>query len=241
MYSRDHILRVSNKIVSTLSSSVRFQKNFCSSHQLTTIIIVVSLLLLSSTTAVTQEHQKTALAQAKTITKDDNNNFVTYENPTYGIRMQYLSDWEKIEFNQIGSSLNLVVIFRSSPENSSDTKLENLVIEVGNLPFKNIPLEKVIKANINNLKKSLIDFELNESTTITIAGGNLAHKMVYTYRDKEDNGQAKIMQILMIKSDKAYLITYAAEQRRYDSYLPIIQNMIDSLRIKIHDDNAFTV
>jgi hypothetical protein len=136
-----------------------------------------------------------------------------HENPTYAIRIQYPSDWEKIEFNQIGNSLNLIVIFRSLPENSSDTKLENLVIEVGNLAFKNIPLEEVIRANINNLKKSLIDFELNESSTITIAGSNPAHKIVYTYREEqENNGQAKTMQVLMVNSDK-YISLHILQSR----------------------------
>jgi hypothetical protein len=86
----------------------------------------------------------------------------------------------------------------------------------------------VVRANIANLKRSLPDFELNESTTITIADGNLAHKIVYTHREEENNGQAKIMQVLMIKSDKIYLITYIAEERKYDSYLSTIQNMINS-------------
>ena len=159
----------------------------------------------------------------------------------YAVRIQYPSDWEKIEFNQIGSKLNLVVIFRSPPENASDAKLENIVIEVGNLPVENIPLEEVIRANINNLKQSLIDSELNESTTITIADGNPAHKLVYTYRDEENNGQAKTMQVLMIKSDKVYLITYTAELRKYDSCLSIMQKMIDSFRIVTYSDDAFNV
>src|SRR5688500_1444900 len=40
--------------------------------------------------------------------------FLIYENPTYGIRMQYPSNWERIEFDQ-GINNNVVVIFRSPP------------------------------------------------------------------------------------------------------------------------------
>jgi serine/threonine-protein kinase len=152
---------------------------------------------------------------------------LTYENPIYGIRIQYPSDWEKLEFIQGRSGFNVIVILRSPPENTSDTKLENLVIQIGNLPSENVSLGEVVSMNINSLKQSLIDFELNESTTITIDGGNPAHKIVYTERE-ENNELSKVMQVLMIKSDKIYLITYIAEQRKYDSYLPTIQNMIDS-------------
>jgi hypothetical protein len=67
--------------------------------------------------------------------------FLTYKNPTFRIRIQYPSDWEKLEFNQ----RNIVVIFRSPPENSSDTKLENLLIQVGNLPSQNISLDEIAR------------------------------------------------------------------------------------------------
>jgi threonine synthase len=118
-----------------------------------TMIIVVSLLLLlssSSNTTATQEQQQQRTTLTQTIKEDDN--FLTYENNAYAIRIQYPSNWEKIKFNQRDSSHNIVVIFRSPPENASDTKLENLVIQVGNLPSQNIPLEDVSRANINKLK-----------------------------------------------------------------------------------------
>ena len=114
-----------------------------------------------------------------------------YKNPTYRIRIQYPSDWEQLEFNQ----RNIVVIFRSPPENSSDTKLENLLIQVGNLPSQNIPLNEIASANINALNQSLIDFKLNESTTITVAG-NQAHKIVYN-NARGNNEQFKTMQVVL--------------------------------------------
>ena len=164
---------------------------------------------------------------------------LTYENPIYRMKIQYPSDWDKLEFNQ-GNIHDFIVIFRSPAENALDTKLENLVIQAGNLPFENIPLEEVVKANIENLKQSLIDFEIKESTTITIAGSNPAHKIVYTHKEEEDNGKTKIMQVLMIKSDKVYLITYTAEQGKYDTYLPTIQNMINSLKITTSNNGLDT-
>jgi hypothetical protein len=151
--------------------------------------------------------------------------FLTYKNPTYRIRIQYPSDWEKLEFNQ----RNIIVIFRSPPENSSDTKLENLLIQVGNLPSQNITLDEIASANINALNQSLIDFELIELNATTLSGNNPAHKVVYTNREGKD--ERKTMQVLSIKEDKVYLITYTAEASRYDRYLPTIQKMIDSFRI----------
>jgi eukaryotic-like serine/threonine-protein kinase len=164
-------------------------------------------------------------SQGNTTTITTSSPFLTYENPTYRIRIQYPSDWEKLEFSQ----RNIVVIFRSSRENSSDTKLENLLIQVGNLPSQNIPLDEVVRANINKLKQSLIDFELIELNATTLSGNNPAHKVVYINREGED--ELKTMQVVSIKEDKVYLITYTAEASRYDRYLPTIQKMIHSFRL----------
>jgi serine/threonine-protein kinase len=198
-----------------------------------TIIILISLLLLANTTT---QQQKTAIAQTTTTKEHD---FLTYENYTYAIRIQYPSDWERLEFNQRGNSVNVVVIFRSPPENSSDTKLENLLIQVGNLPFENIPLDEVISANINNLKQSLIDFELIELNATTLSGNNPAYKVIYTNSEGED--KHKTMQILSIKEDKAYLLTYSAEKRKYSDYLPTIEKMIDSFEIVTYNGDALNV
>ncbi len=183
-----------------------------------TIIILISLLLLANTTT---QQQKTAIAQTTTTKEYD---FLTYENYTYAIRIQYPSDWERLEFSQ----RNIVVIFRLPQENSSDTKLENLLIQVGNLPFQNISLEALNNASVDNLRNSLVDFELIESNATTIAY-NPAYKIVYSDRVEQD--ERKTMQVLSIKEDKVYLLTYSAEASRYDRYLPTIQKMIDSFRI----------
>lgn len=84
-------------------------------------------------------------------------------------------------------------------------------------------------ANVDNLRNSLVDFELVESTSTTIAY-NPAHKIVYT--DTVGQNEHKTMQVLSIEEDKVYLITYTAEAARYDRYLPTIQKMIDLFRIE---------
>jgi serine/threonine-protein kinase len=199
-----------------------------------TTTILSSLLLLANTTQ--QQQQETAIASTPT-TKEDA--FLTYENYTYAIRIRYPSDWERLESSQRDSGLNIVVIFRSPPENSSDTKLENFLIQVGNLPFQNIPLDEIVSANINELKQSLIDFELIELNATTLSGNNPAHKVVYTNREGED--EHKTMQILSTQEDKIYLLTYSAEKRKYSDYLPTIEKMIDSFEIVTYNGDALNV
>jgi serine/threonine-protein kinase len=75
----------------------------------------------------------------------------------------------------------------------------------------------------------LPSFELIESTSATLSD-NPAHKVVYTYSDAEI-GITKTMEILTIKDDKLYFISYTADATKYSSYLPTIQKMIDSFKI----------
>ena len=72
---------------------------------------------ITTTTSNTISKQQQALAQT-----NDNSTFKLYENPTFGIRMQYPSDWEKVEPGQISheSSFNIIVGFALPKENVSD-------------------------------------------------------------------------------------------------------------------------
>jgi PsbP-like protein len=74
------------------------------------IPIKIAFILFAST--IIHHQQEEALAQTN---DDDNNNFKAYDNPTYGISMQYPSDWIKIEPSQISheSSFNIIVGFYS--------------------------------------------------------------------------------------------------------------------------------
>ena len=166
-----------------------------------------------------------AMAQ---VTKSSN--LSTYENPAYTFRIQYPSNWEKVEFNQgiEEGHRNIIVNFVSPLESSSDTFREYLIIEVGDLRSQNLSLNKYIDKQISS-RLSLPGFELIESTSATLSDSP-AHKVVYTYSDAEI-GITKTMEILTIKDDKLYFISYTADATKYSSYLPAIQKMTDSFKI----------
>jgi hypothetical protein len=49
------------------------------------------------------------------------------------------------------------------------------------------------------------------------------------------------MQVLSIKEDKIYLLTYSAEKRKYSDYLPTIEKMIDSFEKVTYNGDALNV
>ena len=99
----------------------------------------------------TSQHQQ-AMAQTNTTTSSQATNntatnaFLTYENTTYGIKIQYPAGygWQLGLSNQTSEDnvINNIVAFRSPLDRVSDTFLEYVVISIENLPpEENISLD----------------------------------------------------------------------------------------------------
>jgi PsbP-like protein len=157
--------------------------------------------------------------------------FLTYQNSTYGIKIQYPSNWKP---KPTGSdSRNIIVAFIPAKSLFGNTSVA-LTIEVLSLPpilptVHNISMSTLAPFIIDAIKQTNPDFQLDESNSTTIRSDIStipAYKIVYTTDDH------KIMKIITIKGDKAYVITYGTKQSaQYSNYLPIAQKMIDSFQI----------
>lgn len=145
--------------------------------------------------------------------------FVTCELPAYGIKINYPSNWLRIEQ---GLKPSLVVIFTSPMENSSDTLLKS--VGISSYTITNVKLEQFIQEAISDLKKRNHDLSVIESGPNKLAGQE-AYKIVF------DLGGKRYMAIVTRKENKAYQIMYVAEPAKYDSYFPIVQKMLDSFEI----------
>jgi serine/threonine-protein kinase len=166
------------------------------------IIIITSLLSLSLT------GQQTTIAQT-------NSKFVTYDNPTFGVRIQYPSDWGRLDLSFLQDSADIDFY------PLADTSLaKNLKIQVKNLPFHNMTLEEYTNSQINPLEEKLL-----ESNTTTLAGIP-GYEIVFTSVQG-----LKTMQVWTIKDDKAYIITYVAKEEDYENDLQVAEKMIDSFEI----------
>ncbi|MCK4433154.1 MAG: hypothetical protein KAV48_04395 [Methanomicrobia archaeon] len=147
--------------------------------------------------------------------------FLTYENSTYGIKIMYPQEWEKLE-----GYMDTVVLFRSSLEDASDIFQENLNVVVGDLP-QPMTLNEFTDLNIEQIK-TLFTIEVVDSSPTTLA--NIpARKVIYTL--KQGGYDLKAMQIYTIKDDKAYVISYMAEEDKYSDFWGTIQIMINTFEI----------
>ena len=164
-------------------------------------------------------------SQATNTTRED---FLTYENTTYGIRIQYPAGWQEGETNQTSENgvINYIVAFRSPKDRISDTVAESVIIGVENLPpEQNISLAAYSTRQIADLTQFSQDFDLQQSIP-TVLAGIPAHKIVYS--ETVQQIPIKTMLVWTIKDNKAYIIRFAGEAAKSSDYLPTVEKMIDS-------------
>jgi hypothetical protein len=157
----------------------------------------------------------------------NSNNFLTYENPIFGIKILYPANWDKQEntsSSNENSTLIDLVAFSPPFKNNSDI-VGKLIVQVDNLSdIKPITLERYANDTVGDLRQ---DFKVSESNA-TLAGSP-AYKVEYT--GLEASVDLKAMMVMALKGDRAYIISYTAEPEKYSYYLPTVQKMIDSFEI----------
>ena len=182
------------------------------------ILFTLVLIVIISYVYPTVPTKQTVFAQQTTKPTTE---FLPYVNSTYGIKLQYLSSWDKEE-----NGGDNVVTF-SPPAINSNASLDISIDDISD--EKGIALAQYASSGVSDLKQSLKNFNLVGLTTNSVLAELPAYKSIYTNVDQ--NAIFKDMEIGAIKGDKAYILTYEAGTNEYDKYLPIIQEMINSFQI----------
>jgi hypothetical protein len=156
---------------------------------------------------------------------------LTYQNSSYGIRIQYPASWAKDEQDvDSNDTITNIVAFISPLTSRYDRYSETLAISTERLSNQSMNLDEYAISLITDYNKTLTDFNLIElNTNITLSGDNTAYELIYT--DREDGINYKTMEIGTIIGDRIYYSEYFAEVNKYSNYLPTIQMMINSLQI----------
>jgi hypothetical protein len=155
-----------------------------------------------------------------------NDSVLVYESPVYGIRTQYPDGWDIVIQSTSNSSLSLR--FDSPPENDTDTYRENVILEINTIS-NNTALRDYTTAALISYLESYPDLKFNE-----VSSTNLTNTAIPAYKLVGSSTQDGLdfMQIVAIKEEKVYTILYTSEKTRYSTYLPIIQEMIDSFEVR---------
>jgi hypothetical protein len=142
--------------------------------------------------------------------------FVTYQNASEGIKIDYPKDWMLIKEN----GLTLL----SPKTNYSDSFREGLMVSWG--PVVNESIDIMANRLLKFYNSSLMNFHLIESKGI-VFHGNPAHSLLYTF-SLPRNGSIKALDFGTIENSRLQVFRYTAQENNFEPYLPIINRTIDS-------------
>ena len=172
-------------------------------------VLLASLLILSILSSLSY-----VTMRQTTIAQTDQTNFTTYENPTFGIRIQYPSDWGRLDLSFLEASADIDFYPLDDTSGAKDVR-----IQVKTLPSQNMTLEQYTNTQIESIEGQIL-----ESNATTLAGME-AHQLIFT------NIGLKTMQVWTLQDDKVYTITYVAEEEDFENDLQVARRMIESFGI----------
>jgi eukaryotic-like serine/threonine-protein kinase len=161
--------------------------------------------------------------------------YLTYENPNYGIRIQYPSNWNKAEIIADDPTVTRAAIFEfMAPENNPSRLSSFVTVAVSVLP-NNMTLDEYMRRvdGLIGLFGTAVNIESHSGTlaglpaierSFTLLGDELR-----IFRPGLSN--FKVNQIIASANDQVYVVTYFSPEMVFQRDLPIAQNMINSLEI----------
>lgn len=148
--------------------------------------------------------------------------FATYENSTQGIKILYPENWEIVKGPGIA--------FLSPLEDNKDAFREGLLVSGSSSPGKS--LAELVSGVIKFYNATIPNFHLLESNSSSSLAGNKAHSLVYKFVDTMNHNQTmRAMDVGTVKGNNLFVVQYAAQDDKFESYLPIIRKMINSFEI----------
>lgn len=147
----------------------------------------------------------------------------TLEQDNYSIK--YPSNWE---LDQSGRG-NTLFILMSPLELDSDRFRENINLVTEDLTGKGVDLEGYGNYSLNQVRTHFTDFKLLENKKMKV-GSSDYYKLLYTASSNGMN--IEIEQWLRIENEKAYVLTLALENGKYDKFKETGENIMSTFTIK---------
>lgn len=163
-----------------------------------------------------------------TVTYDNTTNEITYKEPQHGITMSFPSNWT---FSTSGlSEYNQIAAFYAPLQNLSDPIPSILTIAV--MSFENeVPLKDFTNMTIFSLNQTG-QITITSSDPITIAE-QPGHQLVFSTLPNIGNPVSfKILHSWTIIDNKVYVFQYSAESVKFNTHLPTVKHILQSLSIK---------
>lgn len=130
---------------------------------------------------------------------------------------------------------HVIVSIRSPPEGEADPWSEGMNIVVENLSAVSpdpISLKDYVNANIETISKLSQNFKLEQPATEITIDESPAMSFAYTSTSPFDPSlTGKILNVIAMKGNTGYVLTFSSNPESYPSYLPTFEKMFQSLKI----------
>lgn len=155
----------------------------------------------------------------------------SYSNPVFGIKLEYPITWSAFELNsRFRDNVTYgIALLRAPLDNVSDKFLERINFNTQVFDSRNETLDSYTSSILNSYANTS-GVKVLESSATTLAG-QPAHKVVLL-DDRVDPLKLKKMQVWsIINNSKSYVVTFGAEESKYQAYLPLFQNILNSIQV----------
>jgi len=160
-------------------------------------------------------------------------NLITYDNPTHKLKMQYPSDWT-VSTNAL-PTYSGIVAFCSPLQNLQDILPAELSLSITTY-LQPVSIDEYTRTTLAALEQQGI--QTSESSAFTLAG-KPGHRIVFSPpeprgQETQDTPQVsiRIMQTWTTIDNKVYLLSYSAEDSKFQKYLPTVEQMLMSLQVQ---------
>jgi hypothetical protein len=163
-----------------------------------------------------------------------------YKNDTYGITIQYPSDWRRIDWRSLPDFLSFydvnpdddfteIAQFYSKYQGKSDRYAEGIDLAAQNLTQDNYTLNEFTNRALEYYKQ-YPDFQLVESSDENVFLANTpAYRLIFTF--VSDGFNLKWMEIGALMDNRMYRVIFFAENQKFDEFLPVAEQIINSIEI----------
>ncbi|HJR46701.1 MAG TPA: hypothetical protein VJ799_00960 [Nitrososphaeraceae archaeon] len=199
---------------------------------------MVSLLLaaaLTSSQVFSNPLIKTMISQDVSAqpSTSSGSNLITYDNLTHKLKMQYPSDWT-VSTNAL-PTYSGIVAFYSPLQNLQDILPAELSLSITTY-LQSVSIDEYTRTTLAALEQQGI--QVSESSAFTLAG-KPGHRIVFSPpeprgQETQDAPQVsiRIMQTWTTIDNKVYLLSYSAEDSKFQKYLPTVEQMLMSLQVQ---------
>lgn len=163
---------------------------------------------------------------------------LTYQNPLYGLSLQYPSDWSYQEYEPSPDYIAFHVASFFPPVKEDPNFSTELKITIENLNSP-IALNQYTRDSINYYSNNTQNFSVVSASTEDIS---LSERPAYEilFSENVNDTEIKTYEIGTIDNNKVYYLTFSSPVFTYDRIFPTVETMIGSFELESsRDSNGF--